>query len=238
MPFTWENVYVCVLHCAHPYIYICMYFDELQPFSHLFNILLRLAQPHMLTLLYIGGCSTLTGGKRIMYLLPLFKSLMQEVHSHMIQREQEREGAYMCGGIEILVLLCSNKGFHRNYMHHLSPYQNSWMKCLNYPSFSCTHTHTHTLNFQSWKGITTFDWESLCTNGTAVCWGAIWESWSLGCLSQKRLLRMGDSGWLLEKKKEKETLSLSRQVCLKQESTKGVILLQIVTTIELQLQLN
>lgn len=31
-----------------------------------------------------------------MYLLPLFKSLMQEVCSHMTERKREREGAHMC----------------------------------------------------------------------------------------------------------------------------------------------
>lgn len=64
-----------------------------------------------------------------MYLLPLFKSLMQKVCSHMT----EREGAMfvcvcvytrvvhiciLCGGMEVLVLLYSNKGFHSNHMHH------------------------------------------------------------------------------------------------------------------------
>lgn len=60
-----------------------------------------------------------------MYLLPLFKSLMQEVRTHMTERERKkgREGGsepicVLCGGMKILVLLCSNKGFHGNRMHH------------------------------------------------------------------------------------------------------------------------
>lgn len=53
------------------------------------------------------------------------------------------------------------------------------MRRLNYPSLSCTHTHvcahtsTRALNPQICKGISTFDWGSLCTNGTSVCRGTI-----------------------------------------------------------------
>ena len=111
MPVTWEDERVGVIIVfVSTSVFVCV-FDELQPFFSLFFYCTcstsswDLAKLKNLTLLFGGGYPTLTGRERIkklavccsiqglfiMYLLPLFKSLMQEVRSHMTEREREGE---------------------------------------------------------------------------------------------------------------------------------------------------
>lgn len=107
MAVTWEDEGVYVGHVVYILSSVFVCFDELQPFLRLFNILLSSGQTQTLTVLFVGWYLNLIYRKRIkklavccrnqglfiMCLLPLFKSLMQEGHSHMTERD--REGAYV-----------------------------------------------------------------------------------------------------------------------------------------------
>lgn len=71
-----------------------------------------------------------------------------------------------------------------------------WSASITPRSHARTHicAHTHTLNPQMYEGISTFDWGSLCTNGTSVCGGMIPGRGGFdlsGCLTWEETLKDG-----------------------------------------------
>lgn len=111
---TWEDGGVCVCVCM--WVILCMSLSVLWWTAVFFlgGFVFYSSSSSWdvakLKLLFVGGYSTLIDRERIkkptvccsiqglfiMYLLPLFKSLMQEVRSHMTERVRVREGAYVC----------------------------------------------------------------------------------------------------------------------------------------------
>ena len=235
MPVTWEDERVGVIIVfVSTSVFVCV-FDELQPFFSLFFYCTcstsswDLAKLKNLTLLFGGGYPTLTGRERIkklavccsiqglfiMYLLPLFKSLMQEVRSHMTEREREgererereRERTGVRGAAYVCVVWRNEDPCAVMFKQRLPWKPHTLLVALSKPwdeapqlPLALMHAHayarTRALNPRICKGISTFDWGSLCTNGTSVCRGTIRGGfWSLGCVTEKWLSRVDDNSW-------------------------------------------
>lgn len=101
-----------------------------------------------------------------MYMLPLFKSLMQEVHSHMTAREREQEteerGAWVCvvwrNGDPCTVMF--KQRFPRQPHAPLVPLSKLSNEAPQLPlvlMHAHAYVHSRALNPQIWKGIATFD---------------------------------------------------------------------------------
>lgn len=99
-----------------------------------------------------------------MYLLPLFKSLMQEVCSHRMEREKEREmreGAYVCVCVwrnEDPCAIMFKQRFPQQPHAPLVPLSRLTDEAPLLPhTVMHTHTNTLTINPQICKDISTFD---------------------------------------------------------------------------------
>lgn len=97
-----------------------------------------------------------------MYLLPLFKSLMQEVRSHMTERGRVREGAYVCvvWRNEDPCAVMFKQRFPQQPHAPLVPLSRLRDEAPPLPltlMHPHPYAHTRTLHPQICKGISTFD---------------------------------------------------------------------------------
>jgi len=159
-------------------------------------------------------------------MLPLFKSLMQEVHSHMTVREREQaaeeRGACMCvvwRNWDPCTVMFKQR-FPWQPHAPLVPLSKLWDEAPQLPLILMhvhTRMHSRALNPQICKGISTFDWGWLCTNGSAARRDGMGEliSWLVDWEETLKDERQGLIYWKTMLPNEKERLSLERTRALR-----------------------